>query len=132
MILVVSGDDIPGGVWRAGRFKALAIGFRVLLPEVPLRNVRETEFPVLCRFIDACQEAFALFFLGDVEEELDYACFIAVEMLLRLDNRAIPLVPNRLRVGWYGNTFDAKHFRMNAHDKYVLVVASIEDSDHSP
>jgi hypothetical protein len=40
-----------------------------MLPVFPLVNVREAEFPVLVRLINALEESLSLFVLRQVEEE---------------------------------------------------------------
>jgi len=47
VLFVVGGNDIPGYLARAGRAEAFLIRQPVILPESPLLNVGETEFPVL-------------------------------------------------------------------------------------
>jgi hypothetical protein len=42
-----------------------------MLPVFPLLNVREAEFPVLFRFVDAREESLALLFVRKVEENFD-------------------------------------------------------------
>ena len=54
----------------ACRVQAILIGFRVMLPVFSLVNVRETEFPVLVRLINALEEALSLLVLRQVEEDL--------------------------------------------------------------
>src|ERR1039458_4809905 len=65
------GNDVPGRVMGAGRVQASLKSLRVILPVFPLVNVREAEFPILVRLIDALQESLSLFVLRKVEEYLD-------------------------------------------------------------
>jgi hypothetical protein len=44
----------------AGGVQALLISFRVILPVFPLVNIRQAEFPILVRFVNAREEALAL------------------------------------------------------------------------
>ena len=69
-----------------------------MLPEFPLLDVRQAEFPVLFRLVDARQKALALLLLGEVEKELDDAGSVAVEVPLQIHDRTIPVVPDRLLV----------------------------------
>ena len=98
ILLVVGGNDIPGRITGACRTEAFLIGLHVLLPEFPLLDVRKAEFPILFRLVDACQETLSLFFLGEVEEELDDTGSVGVEMSLQIHDRTIPVVPDRLVV----------------------------------
>ena len=54
---------------------------RVMLPVFPLVNVREAEFPVLVRLINAIEKALSLFVLRQVEKELDDPGAVTVKML---------------------------------------------------
>ena len=56
ILLVIGGNDVPGRVMGAGRVQASLISLHVLLPVFPLVNVREAEFPVFVRLINALQE----------------------------------------------------------------------------
>jgi len=47
----------------------------VMLPVFPLVNVREAEFPVLVRMVNAIEEALSLFFLRQVEEYFGPSAF---------------------------------------------------------
>jgi hypothetical protein len=74
------------------------MGLHVLLPEVSLGNIGAAEFPVLFRFVDARQKALSLFFLGEVEEELDDTGSVLVKVSLQICNRAIPVAPDHFFV----------------------------------
>ena len=67
-------------------------------PEFSLLDVREAEFPVLFRRIDAFEEALALLFLGEVQEALDDAGSIVVQVSLQVHDGAIPLAPDLLLI----------------------------------
>src|ERR1700691_6687145 len=98
ILLVVGGNDIPRRVSGACRVEAFLIGRHVLLPEFSLGNVGTAEFPVLFRFVDACQEALALLLLGEVEVEFDDACSVLMQVSLQIRDRAIAVAPNLLVV----------------------------------
>ena len=84
---------------------------------------------VLFRLIDARQKALSLFFLRKMQEELDDAGSVAVEVFLQIHDRTIPVVPNRLVVVWRaGNAFAAENFAVHADDQHFLVVGPIEDA----
>ena len=76
ILLVIGGDDIPRRVSSAGRGQAVLISLHVMLPVFPLVNVRETDFPVLVRLINAREEAIPLFVLGQVQKTFNdaWAC----------------------------------------------------------
>ena len=69
-----------------------------MLPKFPLRDIRKTEFPVLVRLVDARQKALSLLLLREVEEELDDAGSVDVEVPLQIHDRTIPVVPDFLVV----------------------------------
>src|SRR5665647_3197855 len=96
VFLVVGGNDIPGRVPGACRTEAFLIRLHVLLPEFSLLNIRKAEFPVLFRHIDALKETPSLFLLREVEEKLDDAGSVTVEVSLHIHDGTIPVVPNRL------------------------------------
>ena len=85
---------VPG----ARRTEALLIGFHVLLPEFPLLDVSEGEFPVLFRLVDALQKTLSLLLLREMEVEFDNARSVAVEMFLEMHDGTIPVLPDRLLV----------------------------------
>ena len=57
-------------------------------------NVREAELPVFVRLINAFEESLSLFILRKMEEELEDAGAVTVEMLFQVDNGTIPLLPD--------------------------------------
>jgi hypothetical protein len=76
------------------------------------------------------QKALSLFFLREMEEELDDAGSVAVEVFLQIHDRTIPVVPDRLVVVWRaGSPFAAENFAVHADDQHLLVVRPIEDAD---
>src|ERR1035437_2624383 len=60
IFLIIGGNDVPGRVMGAGRAQASLIGLQVMLPMFPLVSVREAEFPILVRLINALEESFSL------------------------------------------------------------------------
>jgi len=69
--------------------QALLISPRIMPPVFPLVNVRDAEFPVLLRLINAFKKALSLFVFRQMEEELDDLGAVTVEMLLQVHDRAI-------------------------------------------
>ena len=63
IVLIIGGNGIPGCMMGAGRIEASLISLHVILPVFPLVNVREAEFPVLLRLINALEKALSLFVL---------------------------------------------------------------------
>ena len=57
VLFAVCGNDVPGCVMGACGVQACLIGLRVILPVFPLMNIREAEFPVLLRLVDAVDES---------------------------------------------------------------------------
>ena len=64
-----------------------------MLPEFPLLNVVETEFPVFFRCFDARKKTLALLLFRKVEEELDDTGPVDEEVLLQISDRTIAIVP---------------------------------------
>ena len=64
ILLIIGGNDVPRCVMGARRAQTSFIGVRVLLPVFPLVNVREAEFPVFVRLINALEESLSLLFLS--------------------------------------------------------------------
>src|SRR5665647_1751363 len=84
VFLVVGRNDIPGCIPGACRTEAFLIRLHVLLPEFSLLNIRKPEFPVLFRLIDALKETLSLLLLREVEEKLDDAGSVTVEVSLHI------------------------------------------------
>src|SRR5664280_690838 len=130
VFLVVGGNDIPRRVPGACRTEAFLIRLHVLFPEFPLLDIRKAEFPVLFRHIDALKKTLSLFLLRDVEEKLDDAGSVAVEVLLQIHNRTIPVAPDLLVVmRRVRNRFAAENLGMHTDDQYFLVIGSVKDPD---
>ena len=65
-----------------------------------------------------------------MQEELDDAGSVAVEVFLQIHDRTIPVVPDRLVVARRaGNPFAAENLAVHADDQHLLVVRPIEDAD---
>src|SRR5438445_845035 len=127
---VIGRNDIPGRVRRAGGAEARLIGLHVILPKPSFFDIGEADFPVLFRGIDAFEEAFALFFFREVEEELDDPGPVAVEMVLQVHDGPIALPPQALPVERFFRQFLAlESLRMDANDEDFLVIRAIKDAD---
>jgi hypothetical protein len=114
----------------ACRVQAILISLHVMLPVFPLVNVREAEFPVLVRLINALEKSLSLFVLRQVEEELDDPGAVTVEMLLQVHDGTIPLLPDGLLVEQlFRKPLAAENLRMHANDEHLLVIGTIEDAD---
>ena len=68
-----------------------------MLPEFPLLDVGQAEFPVLFGLVDAREKALALLLLRKVEEEFDDARPVGVKMFLQIRDRTITVVPDPCR-----------------------------------
>src|ERR1019366_5922533 len=121
---------MPGRVPGACRTEAFLIRLHVLLPKLPLLNIRKPEFTILFRHIDALKETLSLLLLREVEEELDDAGSVAVEVSLHIHDGTIPVVPYFIvGVRRVGDPFASDNFGMHADDQHLLVVGSVEDTD---
>src|SRR5438093_1085091 len=93
-------------------------------------DVVEAEFPVLVRLVDTREEALALLLLRKMEEELEDARSVAMQVVFQPGDRAKPLLPDRVRVEEIvGQLFGAQDLRMHAHDQHLLVIRTVEDAD---
>ena len=114
----------------ASRAQASLKSLRVILPIFPLVNVREAEFPVLIRIINAFQESLSLLLLGQMKEELDDASAVAMEVLFQIHDGAIPFLPEGFLVTqFFRQALAAENFRMHPHNQHFLVIGTIEDTD---
>src|SRR6202034_1139256 len=91
--------------------------------------VRLAEFPVLFRIVDAREEAPALLLLGEMQEELDDAGAVAVQVALESHDGLIALIPDGLSAAGIRQSFPAQDLGVHAHDEHLLVVRAVEDSD---
>ena len=95
VLFVIGGNDIPVRVPGACCAEAFFIRLHVLHPEVPLRDIRNAEFPILFRLIDAFEETLALLFLREVKIEFDDAGSVAEEVSLEIQDGTILVDFNR-------------------------------------
>src|SRR5262249_25096185 len=80
--------------------------------------------------IDPADKSLSLFFLGDVEEELQNFRSVPVEMLFEIEYRLIAFFPDGLLVQKLGREgLISQDFRMYADDEHLLVIRPIEDAD---
>ena len=98
ILLIIGGNDVPGRVMGAGRGQASLISSHVMLPVLPLVNVRDAEFPVLVRLINALEESLSLLCFRQVQEEFDDPGAIAVEVVFQIHDGTIPLLPEGILV----------------------------------
>src|SRR5260370_30106546 len=91
-------SHIPGCGPSTGGTEAGLIRLHVLLPVVSLLDIGDAEFPVLIRLIDTFEEALSLFFLRDMEEELNHARTIAMQVVLQVHDGTISVAPNGPRI----------------------------------
>ena len=91
---IVRGNDVPGGVRGAGGFDCRAVGAHVGFPVLALFQVRHAELPVLVRVRNVIEQALALFFLGNVQEELYDTRAVVVEMAFDIHDGAVALLPD--------------------------------------
>jgi len=123
------GDMPRRGVGARGT-QACLICPHVILPELALLNIGGTEFPVLCRIINAFEKTRALFVVRLVEEELDDPCANAVEMLLQIHDGTVSFVPQVFRIEQLSRkSLATKNLGMHADDEHVLVIGAIENAD---
>ena len=133
VLFVIGRHHVPGSGMSAGGAEAGLERLHVLLPVFPLLDVGQAEFPVLLGRIDALEEAFALFFLGKMQEEFDDAGAIAVKVVLQVDNGTIPVAPDRFVIDKFRRqALGLEKLGMNAKDQNFLVVGAIEDADPAP
>jgi hypothetical protein len=118
--LVVGGDDKPGGVLVGGAAEDVLVGVHVSGPEDALFEVEGIELPVLVGVVDAGLEAAGLFFVRDVEEELEDEDVAVGEGLLP----GVDVV--HAAVGLF-----AGDEAVDAGGEHILIVRAVEDADHA-
>jgi hypothetical protein len=117
---------------RAGRGKAVLVGLRVLLPVAALPDVAAAEFPVLLRIVDALEEAPALLLFRQVQEELQDARAVAVQVPLEARDRPVALLPEAVAAGRFQRqVLRAQDFGVDPHDQHLFVIRAVEYA-HAP
>lgn len=95
-----------------------------------LGEVVVAELPVLVRVVDAGEQTLALLVLRQVQEELDDAGAVAVQVPLRIDDGTVAALPQRLALkGRVRQVLGCEDVGAHAHDQHLLVVGSVEDAD---
>jgi hypothetical protein len=89
---------MPGGRLAGGRREAGLIGAEIIVPAGPLPDVGQAELPVFVGPVDPGEEALPLLLLREVEEKLEDLGAAPVEVLLEVDDGAVPVRP-QLPVG---------------------------------
>ena len=81
-------------------------------------------------FVNPRQKALALLLLREMEEELDDAGAVDVQVSLEVHDRAIPVMPEFLVVmGCVQEPFAAKNVAMHSDDQYFLVIGSVKNAN---
>ena len=75
---------------------ARLIRLPVIAPKFPLFDVSRAELPILFRLIDPRKKSLALFLFRQVEEEFDDPGSVPIEMILKVHDGTISLLPNGL------------------------------------
>jgi len=83
---------------RADCAHAILVSLHVVLPELPLVNVCQTQLPVLFLIVDTLEKPLPLLILRDVQEYLDDARVVSIEVPFEVHDGAIPILPFRLVV----------------------------------
>src|ERR1035438_148232 len=110
--------------------KAILVSLHVVFPVLPLVNVCGAELPVLFRLIDALKESLSLLIVRKVQEYLDDLCGVAMKVLLQIDDRAKPLLPNVLVVAQlFGEPLAAEKLRVHSNNEHLFVIGTVEDAD---
>src|SRR6202012_4428621 len=97
--------------------------------ETALGDVAHRELPVLRRLLQAVEKAFALFLLGDVEEELQDHSALSRQIALKGSDVLEALAPDVLGDKFRRNSFLGEDVRMHPRHQAFLVVGAIEDTD---
>ena len=98
-----------------------------MVPEFALLNVGKAELPVLFLLIDAFEKALSLLLLREVQEELDDAGSIAVEVSFQIDNgfRTVFALYCLLVTRHLRESLTLENFGMYADDQHLLVIGSV-------
>jgi len=101
-----------------------------MLPVFPLVNIREAEFPVLVRLIDAREESLSLFFLRKVEKDLDGSRSVPIQVGFEIHDRTIPLIPDVFLVAQlFRKPLAAENLWVHPNHQYFFVIGAIEYAD---
>ena len=112
--------------------EAILVSLHVVLPILSLVNVSCAELPILSRIIDTLKESLSLLIERKVQEYLDDLRVVAMKVLLQINDRAIPLLPDVLVVAQLlGEPLAAEKFRAHSNDENLLVIEAVEDVDPS-
>ena len=130
VFLVVGGNDMPRRDVGACFIKAGLVGAHVVVPMFALLDIGGRELPVFVGLIDALKKALALGVFGLVQEKLDDAHAVSMQVAFKLDDRAIALLPDRLFVAQlFGNVLSEQQLRMHAHNQHLFVVRAVKNAD---
>src|SRR5450432_1443132 len=101
-----------------------------MVPQLPLFDVCNVDFPVLLRSIDAVQKAFSLLVLRKVEKELDDPGSATMEVAFQIDDGPVAIQPNGLRIiEWGRQTLGTENLGMHPNNENLFVIGPIEDAD---
>src|SRR6478736_378174 len=87
------------------------------------------ELPIVLGQVDTPQEARALLFLGEIEEDLDDPEAVAREVALPLVDRAVPVLPHMVLARRGRELLGDEVLGVDAYDQHLLVMGSVEDPD---
>jgi hypothetical protein len=101
-----------------------------MLPVFPLVYVREAEFPVLIRLINAFEESFPLLVLRKVQKNFDDPRAVAMKVLFQIHDGTIPFLPDIFLVTQlFLKSLTVEYFWMHPDDQHFLVIGTIENAD---
>jgi dTMP kinase len=116
--LLVRRNDEPGGVGRAAAAERVFVGGGIFVPEFPLFEVVNRDFPALIAIVDSFLEATFLFILADVQEEFENSDVILAEHLFEVVDLCVTLGPLRLR-----------DEIVDSNDEDVFILGAVENPD---
>src|SRR4029453_3402187 len=111
---------------RRGVPDQVLVCLHVVVPVLALSGVVRRELPVLLGFLDAAEEALALLFVRDVQEELADRDAVARQIALEGTDVLEALVPDVLRDQLGRQPLLRQEFRVYTHDQGLLLAAAVE------
>ena len=126
---LVGGDDVPGGPFGAGGGEGFFVGFLVVGPLGAGGDVGGGEFPVFGGVVEAFEEAFFLFVLGEVEEEFEDEGAVADEVSFEGVDVVVAGVPEAVAAFSRGEALGVEDFGVDFGDEDFFVVGAVEDAD---
>jgi hypothetical protein len=126
---MIRGDDVPRRPLAAGCAQDILEGLHVIVPESTFLEIVRRELPLFPWVFEAFEKSFALFVLGQVEEELENDRAVVGEMMLKPVDIGIALGPEIIVDSGTRNALGCDQFGVDLYHENFLVVGTIENTN---